>query len=189
MPVRRDNPYSNFNFVVEIDGVDAGSFSEVELPQGEIEVIEYREGADPSLGRAQAPRAGQVHERRPQARDRRANGALRVVEVGARRRHRPPEHRDRSARRGSRSRAALALAASVADEALLQPPTRARQRGRDRVARARARGLRDRLGVTAAAPAAQPTAAPAAARRSSGSDCASRGRRPTSGRGRVCRRS
>ena len=46
MPVRRDNPYANFNFVVEIDGVESGSFSEVELPEGEIEVIEYREGAD-----------------------------------------------------------------------------------------------------------------------------------------------
>jgi phage tail-like protein len=46
MPVRRDNPYANFNFVVEIDGVESGSFSEVELPEGEIEVVEYREGAD-----------------------------------------------------------------------------------------------------------------------------------------------
>ena len=46
MPVRRDNPYTNFNFVVEIDGVEAGDFSEVDLPSGEIEVIEYREGAD-----------------------------------------------------------------------------------------------------------------------------------------------
>ncbi len=46
MPVRRDNPYANFNFVVEIDGIEAGGFSEVDLPSGEIEVIEYREGAD-----------------------------------------------------------------------------------------------------------------------------------------------
>jgi phage tail-like protein len=46
VPVRRDNPYANFNFVVEIDGVEAGGFSEVDLPSGEIEVIEYREGAD-----------------------------------------------------------------------------------------------------------------------------------------------
>ena len=35
-----------YNFVVEIDGVEAGGFSEVDLPEGEIEVIEYREGAD-----------------------------------------------------------------------------------------------------------------------------------------------
>ncbi len=46
MPVRRDNPYANFNFVVEIDGLEGGGFSEVDLPSGEIEVIEYREGAD-----------------------------------------------------------------------------------------------------------------------------------------------
>lgn len=46
MPVRRDNPYANFNFVVEIDGVESAGFSEVDLPAGEIEVIEYREGAD-----------------------------------------------------------------------------------------------------------------------------------------------
>ena len=46
MPVRRDNPYANFNFVVELGGEEAGGFSEVDLPSGEIEVIEYREGAD-----------------------------------------------------------------------------------------------------------------------------------------------
>ena len=46
MPVRRDNPYANFNFLVELEGVEAGGFSEVDLPSGEIEVIEYREGAD-----------------------------------------------------------------------------------------------------------------------------------------------
>ena len=46
MPVRRDNPYANFNFLVELGGEEAGGFSEVDLPSGEIEVIEYREGAD-----------------------------------------------------------------------------------------------------------------------------------------------
>ena len=46
MPVKRDNPYANFNFVVELGGEEAGGFSEVDLPSGEIEVIEYREGAD-----------------------------------------------------------------------------------------------------------------------------------------------
>ena len=46
MPVRRDNPYANFNFVVELGGEEAGGFSEVDLPSGEIDVIEYREGAD-----------------------------------------------------------------------------------------------------------------------------------------------
>ena len=56
MPVQRDNPYSNFNFIVEIDGVDVGGFSEADLPSGRIEAIEYREGGDKTRGRAQAPR-------------------------------------------------------------------------------------------------------------------------------------
>ena len=45
MAVQRDNPYPNHSFEVEIVGVtDALGFSEAELPAGEIEVIEYREG-------------------------------------------------------------------------------------------------------------------------------------------------
>jgi phage tail-like protein len=40
---RRD-PYLNFNFAVEIDGLVAGGFSEVTGLQGEVEVEEYREG-------------------------------------------------------------------------------------------------------------------------------------------------
>lgn len=46
MAVQRDNPYTNFNFVVDIGLGDDMGFSEVDLPQGEIEVIEYREGSD-----------------------------------------------------------------------------------------------------------------------------------------------
>ena len=46
MAVQRDNPYANFNFVVAIDGLDELAFSEVELPAAELELIEYREGAD-----------------------------------------------------------------------------------------------------------------------------------------------
>ena len=48
MAVQRDNPYPNHNFEVSIVGVadDTLGFSEVELPSGEIEVIEYREGRD-----------------------------------------------------------------------------------------------------------------------------------------------
>ena len=40
------NVYSNFRFRVEIDGLTQGSFSEVELPETNVEVIEYREGPD-----------------------------------------------------------------------------------------------------------------------------------------------
>lgn len=43
---RRDDPYLNFNFLVEIDGEAAAGFSEADLPAGRIEVVAYREGAD-----------------------------------------------------------------------------------------------------------------------------------------------
>jgi len=43
---RRDDPYLNFNFVVEIEGEAAAGFSEAELPAGRIEVVAYREGTD-----------------------------------------------------------------------------------------------------------------------------------------------
>ena len=48
MPQRRNDPYLNFNFRVEIDGLEAAGFSEVQIPEGRIEAIAYREGTDPS---------------------------------------------------------------------------------------------------------------------------------------------
>lgn len=44
MPDRQ--PYRNFNFRVEIDGIAEAQFAEVVVPDAEIAVIEYREGAD-----------------------------------------------------------------------------------------------------------------------------------------------
>jgi phage tail-like protein len=44
--VQRDNPYLNFNFLVDVGLGDNLGFREVELPSGEIDVIEYREGDD-----------------------------------------------------------------------------------------------------------------------------------------------
>jgi phage tail-like protein len=56
--VQRKNPYPNFNFVVDIGGGEEIAFAEVELPAAEIEVIEYREGADgPSSSRKLPGRA------------------------------------------------------------------------------------------------------------------------------------
>ncbi len=52
MPQRRDDPYLNFNFRLEIDSIAIAGFSEAELPEGRIEVVTYREGAD----QATAPR-------------------------------------------------------------------------------------------------------------------------------------
>src|SRR5436309_815484 len=47
---RRD-PLRNFRFRVEIDGIAAASFSEVVIGAAHIQVIEYREGADPTYVR------------------------------------------------------------------------------------------------------------------------------------------
>ncbi len=55
MPVQRDNPYPNHNFSVDIGLGDNTWFSEVELPAGEIEVIEYREGADKTSAARKLP--------------------------------------------------------------------------------------------------------------------------------------
>jgi phage tail-like protein len=46
MATPRTNPYSNFNFVVEVDGAEVGGFSEVGGLDSENTPIEYREGAD-----------------------------------------------------------------------------------------------------------------------------------------------
>lgn len=40
------NPYSAFNFVVEIDGAQIAAFQEVSGLDSENQIIEYREGAD-----------------------------------------------------------------------------------------------------------------------------------------------
>ena len=42
----RNDPYKNFNFVVEIDGIAAAGFSECSGLRMEVDVIKYREGAD-----------------------------------------------------------------------------------------------------------------------------------------------
>ena len=44
----RNDPYKNFNFVIEIDGIALAGFSECTGLRVEVEVIEYREGGDPS---------------------------------------------------------------------------------------------------------------------------------------------
>jgi phage tail-like protein len=44
MPQRRDDPYLNFNFRVEIDGLEVAGFSEVQIPEGRIAAVAYREG-------------------------------------------------------------------------------------------------------------------------------------------------
>jgi len=46
MAKERENPYSNFNFIVLIDGQEAAAFSDVSGLDSENTPIEYREGAD-----------------------------------------------------------------------------------------------------------------------------------------------
>jgi phage tail-like protein len=51
MPVHRDDPYININFVVQIEAVPVAGFSEVILPPAWADVIEYREGGEPNTVR------------------------------------------------------------------------------------------------------------------------------------------
>ncbi|HJS69247.1 MAG TPA: phage tail protein [Gaiellaceae bacterium] len=46
MPARRD-PFKNYSFLVEIDGIASSAFKSVTGLAAEAEVIEYREGSDP----------------------------------------------------------------------------------------------------------------------------------------------
>lgn len=48
MANERPNPYSNFNFIVEVNGQEVGGFSEVSGLDAENTPIEYREGGDPT---------------------------------------------------------------------------------------------------------------------------------------------
>src|SRR3954469_22762003 len=44
----RSDPYRNFRFQVEIDGIVAAGFSEVQIGETVTEVIDYREGNEPA---------------------------------------------------------------------------------------------------------------------------------------------
>lgn len=44
MPEARHDPYLNFNFLVQIDGDTLSGATEVDLPEGRIEIATYREG-------------------------------------------------------------------------------------------------------------------------------------------------
>lgn len=53
MPDRQ--PYRNFNFRVEIDGIGEAQFAEVDVPDAEIAAVEYREGADKTSATRKLP--------------------------------------------------------------------------------------------------------------------------------------
>jgi phage tail-like protein len=46
MPEARHDPYLNFNFLVEIDGNTITTVTEADIPEGTIEIAEYREGGE-----------------------------------------------------------------------------------------------------------------------------------------------
>src|SRR5260370_314395 len=48
---QRVDPYKNFRFLVQIDGIVQGGFSEVSGFGSDVEVVEYREGGDTSTVR------------------------------------------------------------------------------------------------------------------------------------------
>jgi phage tail-like protein len=55
MPDVRNDPYGNFNFLVEIDGVTKAAFTEVSGLDVEVDVIDYRTGGDTSLSVRKLP--------------------------------------------------------------------------------------------------------------------------------------
>ncbi len=57
----RVDPYKNFNFLVEIDGITIAAFSDCTGLESEVNVIEYREGGDRSIRKlAGLPRFGDI---------------------------------------------------------------------------------------------------------------------------------
>jgi phage tail-like protein len=48
---QRNDPYKNFRFLVEIDGITQAGFREVTIPDSTQEPIEYREGNEPTTMR------------------------------------------------------------------------------------------------------------------------------------------
>ena len=55
MPGGRVDPFKNFRFRVEIDGITQAGFTECSGLGSHIEVIEVREGADPTSGTRKVP--------------------------------------------------------------------------------------------------------------------------------------
>jgi phage tail-like protein len=51
MATTRNDPLRNCRFVVEIDGIHQGNFSEATIGETTTEAIEYREGTDPAHAR------------------------------------------------------------------------------------------------------------------------------------------
>jgi phage tail-like protein len=55
MPEARHDPYLNFNFLVQVDGDTVLGVTEVDLPEGCIEIATYREGGERSNASRRLP--------------------------------------------------------------------------------------------------------------------------------------
>ena len=110
------DPYGNFNFLVEIDGITRAAFHEVSGLDSTIDVIEHREGGE-NITHAQATRAGQVHEHQPQVGPDRRRRAVRLAPAVGRRRSggAAQERLDRAARPAGPGEGALELLQRLAD--------------------------------------------------------------------------
>lgn len=47
----RNDPYRNFRFRVELDGITTAAFSEATIPDSTTDPVDYREGTDPTYQR------------------------------------------------------------------------------------------------------------------------------------------
>ena len=144
-PSTRNDPFKNFNFLVEIDGIAPAAFKSVSGLSAEVEVIEYRSGADTLTSSRKLPgrvRYSNVTLTRGITSSRDLWDWWRtVVEVerpAAQRRDRPPG-------RLPQRRPALAPAGRLDRQDRRARARRGRQRGGDRDRRARPRGARARL--------------------------------------------
>jgi phage tail-like protein len=55
MSAARNDPFANYNFMVEIENIAKAAFSEVSGLAVEVEVLDYREGNDPSAAVRKLP--------------------------------------------------------------------------------------------------------------------------------------
>ena len=101
------NPYSAFNFIVEINGAQIAGFQEISGLDSENTPIEYREGSD-KLNNVRNMVGMEKHPRLTcKTRHHRQPGAVELAQGGARRQHclpaRPRRH-DPAAKREARER-------------------------------------------------------------------------------------
>lgn len=55
MPGARRDPFKNYSFLVEIDGIESAAFKSVSGLAAEVEVIEFRQGSDPLTSSRKLP--------------------------------------------------------------------------------------------------------------------------------------